>query len=112
MKIEYTNKQPTKDPTLADLKPGEVFRPTNSRTIYMCCGLSGESRLLSEHASDIWDYTALVGSEPFERKEEFDENHDYDELIVCVNLTTSGVVLFYQDIEVERVNCKLLVEGD
>lgn len=112
MKIEYINTLTPKNPTLAELKPGEVFRPTNSRIVYMCCDLSGESCLLSERGSDIWEYTALVGIEPFDEKETFAENHDYDELIVCVNLTSGGVVLLYQDIEVERVNCKLLVEGD
>lgn len=112
MKIEYIDKPTLKNPTLAELKSGEVFRPTNSRIVYMCCDLCGESRLLSERGSDIWEHTALVGDEPFEEKETFAENHDYDELIVCVSLTTGSVVLLYQDIEVERVNCKLLVEGD
>lgn len=112
MKIEYINKQPTKTPTLAELKSGEVFRPMNSHIVYMCCDLSGESRLLSERASDIWEYVALVGDEPFVDRETFAENHDYDELIVCISLTSGNVVLLYQDIEVERVNCKLLVEGE
>lgn len=112
MKIEYTNKQPIKNPTLADLKTGEAFRPINSRNIFMRCDLCGESRLLSENGSDIWGYTTFVGSELFDGREEFTENHDYDELIVCANLTTGGVTLFYEGIVVERVNCKLLVEED
>lgn len=110
MKIEYTNKQPSKNPMLADLKSGEVFRPINSRNTFMRCDLNGESRLLSECGSDIWGDLTLVGSEPFDNRDEFVENNNYDELIVCANLTTGGVTLFYDGIEVERVVCKLLVE--
>lgn len=110
MQIEYANKQPTKTPTLTDLKSGDVFRPTNSRHIFMRCDLCGESRLLSDCGSDIWGYATFVGSEPFENKDDFAENHDYDELIVCANLVTGGVTLLHESIEVEKVECKLLVE--
>lgn len=110
MKIEYTNKQPTKNPTLRELKPGEAFRPTNSPNIFMRCDHDGESRLLSNYAPDIWESITVTGQEPFEDVDVFRENHDYDELIVCVHLATGSITLFYQGIEVERLNCKLLVE--
>ena len=110
MKIEYIDKQPTKTPTLADLKSGEVFRPKDSHLILMCCDISGESRLLSDCGSDIWGYATFVGSESFENKDDFAENHDYDELIVCANLVTGGVTLFHESIEVERLDCKLVVK--
>lgn len=112
MKITYIDKPIPKTPILADLKSGSVFRPTNSLHIFIRCDLCGESRLISECGSDIWGYTTLVGSEPFEDRETFAENHDYDELIVCANLTTGGVTLFHEGIEVERLDCELMVEGD
>lgn len=112
MQIEYTNKQPTKDPILFDLKSGDVFRPTGLHNIFMCCDLCGESRLLSELGTEIWGYVTLTGSEPFENKEEFDENYDYEQLVVCVSLITGGVTLLYDGIKVEKIECKLLVEED
>ena len=110
MKITHINKPTLKTPTLVDLKSGDVFRPTNSPYTFMRCDLCGESRLLADCGSDIWEYTTLVGDEPFEDGETFAEGHDYDELIVCANLVTGGVTLFHEDIEVERLNCELMVK--
>lgn len=110
MKIECIIKPTPKNPTLADLKAGEVFRPTNSRHIFIRGSNYGESCLLSKIGDNIWKYTTLVGSEPFEDQETFDESCDCNELIICTHLSSGGVILFYKDIEVKKVDCKLLVE--
>ena len=112
MKITYTDKPIGKSPTLEDLKRGAVFRPINSRQVYIRSDLLGEDYLLTERGENIWRYVTLVGSEPFEDKAEFDENYDYDSLIVCVNLESGYVTVFYDGIEVEPLDCELLVKEE
>lgn len=112
MKIVYKD-IPAAIPRLAEISSGQVFRPINSLSTFMRCDLNADSPFLSERVSNIWEHTTFVGSEPFDDKDEFDENCDYDELIVCVNLTTGGVTLLYDGIEVERLDCELVVkEGE
>lgn len=112
MKITYTDKPIGKKPTLEDLKRGTVFRPINSRDIYIRSDLLGEDYLLTERGDNIWRYVVLVGSEPFEDKAQFDESYDYDSFIVCVSLESGNVVVFFDGIEVVPLECELLVKGD
>lgn len=112
MKITYQEKPISRIPKLKDLDTGEVFRFPNSLRIFMRCDLCGESQLLSEKPSSIWGYVTKTANDPFEDKEHFDENFDYDQLIVCVELVSGNVTLFYEGIEVEPLDCELLIKGE
>lgn len=112
MKITYQEKPIPQNPKLKDLNTGDVFRVTGSLRIFMRCDLCGESRLLAEKSSSIWGYVTKTANDPFEDKEHFDENFDYDQLIVCVELVSGNVTLFYEGIEVELLDCELLVNGN
>lgn len=109
MKIRYINKPQTPNPTLKDLSIGTLFHPIDSNTIYLLTGLCGESYLLTDSSKVLWENFHDIQLD-FQDKEDFDEGHDYTELLLCVNIESGKAELFYEDITVVIVNAELVVE--
>lgn len=110
MKINYVEKTQKKI-TLADIKVGELFRPTNSRDVYLRTDLWGDDEILTNNCNTLWQSFACgYDNEPFENKDEFEERYDYEDLIVCVDMTNGEVYLLYKDITVERLKSEITIE--
>ena len=112
MKITYQDKPAIKNPTLAEIKNGDVFIVGGSPYPYMRCNMNAANHFITNNCSDTWNAIVFTGMEPFEEMSEFEEEHEYEELIVCVSLATGNIVLLYQDIEVKPLNCELVVNKD
>ena len=110
MKITHLEKSKQPTPTLRDLKAGAVFRPINNSTVYIACDMDAECPLLSSSCGDLWKYFFDLQDDFNYDRDLFGENHDYDELYVCVQLTTGKVVLLWNGIEVEELDCELMVK--
>ena len=108
MKVSYINK--SNETTLDLIEVGGVFRFPNSRRLFMKLDLNGESPQLTNNCNELWDMTTLSAENPFNEQSEFEENHEYAELILCVELISGEVFLAYEDSKVEKLNCELLVE--
>lgn len=111
MKITLLEKTKQSTPTLKDLKAGTVFRPTNISTLYISCDMAAEHCLLSASYGDLWDNFLDLQDNFNDDREFFAEHHDYEELYVCVQLDTGEVVLLWEGIEVEELDCELIVKG-
>ena len=108
MKVSYINK--SNETTLELIEVGGVFRFPNSRRIFMKLDLNGESRQLTSDCTELWDMTSLSAENPFIEQSEFEESHEYAELVLCVELVSGEVFLAYEGSKVEKLNCELLVE--
>ena len=95
---------------MKDLTAGAVFRPTNDSTVYISCDIDAECPLLSNSCGDLWEYFLDLQDDFNDDCNLFEENHDYEELYVCVQLTTGEVVLLWEGITVEELNCELMVK--
>lgn len=109
MKIRYTNKPQDPNPMLKELSIGALFRPINSNTIYLLTGLYGESHLLTDSSKVLWENFRDIQFD-FHDKEEFDEGHDYTELLLCVDIESGKAELLHKDITVVIIDAELVVE--
>lgn len=110
MKITHLEKAKQPTPKLKDLKEGAVFRPTNNSTVYISCDMDAESPLLSDSCGDLWDYFLDIQDDFKDDRDFFAEHHDYEELYVCVQLDSGKVVLLWEGITVEELDCELMVK--
>ena len=110
MKINYVSKIEQPQLTLDDIKVGELFRPTDTSMVLMRLDKNGDSMVLTEYHSSLWEETFLnyIG-EDFDDKDEFEDNHNYDELILCADMTDGSVGLMYRGIEVEKLNAEIQI---
>lgn len=109
MKVSYINQ--SNETTLELIEVGGVFRFFNSRRVFMKLDLKGDSQYLNDSCAALWDMTTLTAENPFNEQSEFEENHEYAELVLCVELISGEVFLAYEGSKVEKLNCELLVEG-
>ena len=113
MKINYVSKIEQPKLTLNDIEVGELFRPIDSRMVFMRLDRDADSMLLTEYHSTLWEETfnGYIG-EDFDDKDEFEDNHDYGELILCADMTDGSVGLIYKDREVEKLNAEIRIVED
>ena len=113
MKLNYVSKNNQPLLTLDDIEVGELFRPTNTSMVLMRLDKNADSMLLTEYHSTLWEETfnGYIG-EDFDDKDEFEDNHDYDELILCADMTDGSVGLIYKGIEVEKLNAEIQIVED
>ena len=109
MKIRYTNKPQILNPMLKELSVGALFRPIISNTIYLLTDLYGESRLLTDSSSMLWEHFHDIQND-FDDEEDFRDGHDYTELLLCINVESGEAELLYEDITVVIINAELVVE--
>ena len=108
MKVSYINK--SNETILELIEVGGVFRFPNSLRIFMKLDLNGDSKYLNDSCATLWDMTTLSAENPFNERSEFEKNHEYAELTLCVELVSGEVFLAYEGSKVEKLNCELLVE--
>lgn len=101
MKMAYKNKTNTCS-TLRTLDQATVFRPRNSRTLYMTTKYTGMDDIFSNTAYE--DY--------YENIQYHDNEPSADYLCACVELDTGNIVFFHSNIEVEQVECCLVIEEE
>ena len=111
MKITHIEKSKQPTPKLKDLKAGAVFRPTNTSTLYIVCDMNAEHPLLADSCADLWNEFFDVQDNFTYDIDKFEDEHGYKELYVCIQLTTGGVVLLWEGIEVEEQDCELLCKA-
>ena len=113
MKINYVSKIEQPKLTLNDIKVGELFRPTNSRMVLMRLDRNGEDDLLTTHCSVLWETTlnSYVG-EDFDDIVDFEDKHNYEDLILCADMDDGSVCLIYKGIEVEKLNAEIRIVED
>ena len=104
MKITYSNPTPPPSLVLDDLCYGSIFRPHNSRRIFMITEMNGESLLLSSDCS-----TLKANTEEFNHH--FDDTvEDYDSLLLCVELDTGKLCLMSNQTYVEELDYEFIVK--
>lgn len=110
MRIIYV-KDPEQKILLKDIAIGTIFRPVNTDDIYMKLDHNGGSDFLTNNCSYLW--SAMNGDyegEDFETRSEFEENHDYEDTILCVDMKNGNISLLYKYIEIDILNCELVVK--
>jgi hypothetical protein len=112
MKVRY-NEQTKKVILLKDISIGTVFCPVGTHDIYMKLDHNGGSDFLTNNCSYLW--TATNGGyegENFETRNDFEEDYDYEDLILCVDVQTGNVALLFKYIEIELLNCELIINKE
>ena len=110
MKINYAEKV-NKEIKLKEIAIGELFRPTNSRDVYMRTTIRGDDTLLTNSCNTLWENTACgYEGEPFVDRDDFEEKCEYEDLIACVDMESGESWLLYQDIDVETLKSELTIE--
>lgn len=113
MKINYVSKIEQPKFTLNDIKVGELFRPVDSRMVFMRLDRDGNDDFLTNQCSVLWEsmFNGYIG-EDFDDRDEFEDNHSYDDLILCVDMDDGSVCLIYKGIEVEKLNAEIQIVED
>lgn len=83
------------------IENGEIFRPTNSLTVYL--------KLANDYTDDIWNECDSRIMDYFENPQN-QEVGDMRELRPCVDMTTGEIVFFHEQLSVVRLNYLLEVE--
>lgn len=109
MKVKYTE-QTKKAILLKDISIGTVFCPIGTQEIYMKLDHNGGSDFLTKNCSYLWSATnGGYEGENFETRDEFEENYDYEDLVLCADIKSGNVTLLFKYIEVETPNCELTI---
>lgn len=109
MKVNYVENHNTT--TLQFVEVGSVFRPTNSKELFIKLDRNAESEIFADKCNRLWqNFIGGYIGEDFTNKDEFDMNHDYAQLILCADIVTGKIHFMYEDIRVEVVKCELFVE--
>ena len=106
MKIVYKD-IPAVIPRLAEVSYGQVFRPTNSRTVYMRLPYTAERELFTSYDPTLNDYI-----EPIQVDGSLDDKEG-DEFIACICLDNGVFTFLHKDTKVELLTCELVIkEGE
>ena len=109
MKVKYAE-QTTKKILLRDISIGTVFCPIGTQDIYMKLDHNGGSDFLTNNYSYLWSATnGGYEGEDFETRSDFEDEYDYEELVLCADVKSGNVALLFKHIEVETPNCELVV---
>ena len=104
MKITYTNPTPPPSLVLDDLSYGTVFRPHNSRRVFMVTEVDAENHLLTSACS-----TLQANIEEFNHR--FDDTvEDYDSLLLCIELDTGKLCLISNQTYVEELDYEFVIK--
>lgn len=109
MKVRYTE-QTKKAVLLRDISIGTVFCPIGTQDIYMKLDHNGGSDFLTNNCSYLW--SAVNGGyegEDFETRSDFEEEYDYEDFVLCVDIESGNIALLFKNIKVETPNCELVI---
>jgi hypothetical protein len=91
-------------PCLAEVNYGQVFRPTNSRAVYMRLPYTAESAVFTAYEATVNDYV-----EPIQIDGSLDDKEG-DEFIACIRLDNGTLAFLHKDTKVERLDCELMIK--
>lgn len=112
MKVRYAE-HTKKAVLLRDISTGTVFCPIGTHDIYMKLDHNGGSDFLTNNCSYLW--SAVNGGyegENFKTRSDFEEEYDYEEFVLCANVQTGNVALLFKHIEIELLNCELIINKE
>lgn len=104
MKINYERTVPI-TPKLNEVRPGELFRPTNSERILMRTNAHGSDDFTSEKEVPL--------RKLFDDVQGFYDNTediDYENLIFCADMETGKLTLMDAGIKVEKLIGELMIK--
>ena len=104
MKINYERTVPI-TPRLNDVRPGELFRPTNTDSVYLRTNSFGSDDFTSDKEPPLRKLFEDIQS--FYDK---NEGLDYEALVFCVNVETGKLVLLDSELKVEKLIGELLIK--
>ena len=104
MKIDYEQPTPTNHITLDDIMYGTIFRPINTRRVFMLTSIDGMNELLSSSCphleNNIEEFT-----------HHFDEAvQEYDDLLLCVDLYTGNPSLIDKHTFLEEIDYSFVIK--
>lgn len=105
MKIVYENILPI-IPRLAEINYGQVFRPTNSRAVYMRLPYTADEAVFTSYEATLNDYI-----QPIQVDGSLDDKEG-DEFIACVRLDSGVLAFLHKNTKVERLNCELVIKEE
>lgn len=110
MKVKYIE-QPEKKTLLKDIGIGTVFAPIGTNDIYIKLDHNGGSDFLTNNCAYLWSATnGGYEGEDFETRNDFEEEYDYEDLILCADVQSGNATLLFKHIEVEILNCELVIK--
>ena len=104
MKINYERTIPI-TPKLHEVRPGELFRPTNSEHILMRTSAHGSDEFTCEKEGPLRKLFDDIQN-AYERVEDI----DYEELIFCADMETGKLVLLHSGLKVEKLIGELMIK--
>ncbi len=104
MKINYERTVPI-NPRLHEVRPGDLFRPTNSERVFMRTG----SRSCDEFTSDK-ETPLRKMFEDLQSVYEHQEDIDYDDLLFCVDIESGKLALLHSELKVEKLIGELMIK--
>ena len=104
MKINYERTVPI-TPRLNEVRPGELFRPTNSESVYLRTNAYGSNDFTSDK-----DQPLRKIFEDLQNAYDEDECLDYEALVFCINVETGKLILLDADLKVEKLIGELLIK--
>lgn len=104
MKINYERTVPI-TPKLNEVRPGELFRPTNSENVYMRTNHQGSDDFTSEKEPPLRKMFIDV-QDTYDNPEDI----DYEELVFCVDMETGKLVLLSAAVKVEKLIGELMIK--
>ena len=105
MKITYAPSTTPPKPQLKDLRTGEIFRPSNSREVYMYLGITADSAVITESETAIMEHTINV------QNFDFDDCPPYEyELLACTSVERGGITFFHKNIIIDKLDHELYIQ--
>lgn len=104
MKINYERTVPI-TPLLYEVRPGELFRPTNSERVFMRTNGHGSDEFTSDKIAPLRKlFDDLQGNY------EAEDDIDYESLIFCTDVETGKLILLDSELKVEKLVGELLIK--
>jgi hypothetical protein len=103
MKIVYKD-IPAVVPCLAEVNYGQVFRPTNSRTVFMRLPYTTGAEIFTSYEPTLNDYI-----EPIQVGGSLDDK-EADEFVACIDLCDGSLAFLHKDTKVELLTCELVIK--
>ncbi len=104
MKINYERTVPI-TPKLYEVRPGELFRPNHSDSVYMKTSNNGSDEFTSEKEAPLRKMFADI-----QGAYKTEDDIDYESLVFCVDMETGKMVLLDSSLKVEKLIGELMIK--
>lgn len=104
MKINYERTIPI-TPKLYEVRPGELFRPTQSERVFMRTTGHGSDEFTCDKEAPLKKmFDDMQGA--YEKPEDI----DYEELLFCADMESGKLVLLHSGLKVEKLIGELMIK--